>query len=152
MPKESAIDTTVLQKANAPITQPPREKRLFRKRIKLLSEIQAGRRTALISKQLLAEYVRKLPSPRNDYVKLFLELMANPDQNRCIFNCARWPGRDREKARKCRYPKHDDHVLCTAILPDSRTSTIITEEDRMLKADACIYREFRVHIIHTQDI
>ncbi len=75
MPNESVIDTTVLQKANATIIKAPRERSLFVKRIELLTEIQKGTRTVLISKPLLAEYERQVKSPRNDYIKLFLELL-----------------------------------------------------------------------------
>jgi len=142
MPDECAIDTTVLQKANATISTPPRPNALFVRRINLLVDIQEGRIRVLISRRLLAEYEQKLPSPRNDFVRAFFELLADP--RRRIENWANWPGRDREKARKCRYPEEDDHVLRTAIRP--RTSTIVTEERRMLKADECIYRAFRVHI------
>lgn len=142
MPEECAIDTTVLQKANAEITSRPRAHSVFVRRINLLLDVQAERITVLISRQLLAEYEQKLPSPRNDFIRLFFELLADPARR--IENWVNWPGRDEEKARKCRYPKHDDHVLRTAIRPNP--SVIITEDKRMLRADACIYRAFRVHI------
>jgi len=148
MPGECAIDTTVLQKANARILHPPRERSLFRKRIRLLDDLRRGKRTVLFSRQLLTEYEVKVKIPRNDYVRLFLEILADP--RRGVYNWAKWPGRDREKARKCRYPVEDDHVLRTAIRPTA--STIVTEERRMLGADECIYRAFRVHIIHTKDV
>lgn len=149
MAEECVIDTTVLQKANATINKPPRKASLFVKRVNLLLDIQGGKRTVLISEKLLDEYKRKLKSPRNDYVKAFFELLADPD--RCIRNWANWPSRLQEKARACRYPAEDDHVLRTAVQPGKKSrSTIITEEGRMLKADACIYREFKVHIVHTK--
>jgi len=144
MPNEYALDTTVLQKANAIINKPPRRHSLFVRRIELLNDIYSRRKTVLISKRLLQEYEEKVKAPRNDFVRLFFELLANPRGP--VYNWAAWPGRDREKARKCRYPSEDDHVLRTAIRPNG--STIITEEERMLKADSCIYREFRVHIVN----
>lgn len=142
MPEETVIDTSVLQKANAKITKPPKEKRLFAKRVRLLDEIQRGLRIVLISRALLAEYERKLPSPRNDYIKAFFELLADPQRR--TENYSKWPGHLRKKARGCRYPVEDDHVLRTAIRP--APTTIVTEENRMLRADECIYRKFRVHI------
>lgn len=142
MPEECVIDTTVLQKANAPITVPPSRRSLFVRRIGLLVDVQTGRKTVLISEKLLAEYERKLPSPRNDYIRAFFEIVLDPARR--IENWAPWPGGERQKARKCRFPKHDAHVLRTAIRPDA--SVILTEDQKMLDADACIYRAFRVHI------
>ena len=142
MVEECVIDTTVLHKANQPITTRPRKGSLFAKRIQLLNDIQKGKKAVLFSKQLLAEYVEQVRTPRNDYITAFFKILADPQGG--ILNYAQWPGRDREKARKCRYPKEDDPVLRTAIRPNA--STIFTEEKRMLKADQCIYREFRVHI------
>ena len=147
MPEETVVDTSVLQKANATINQPPDPRSLFTKRVELLVALHEGRRAALISKQLLAEYERKLPSPRNDYVRLFFELLADPARR--VYNYVTWPSREREKARRCRYPVHDDPVLRTAIRP--QRSTIVTEDGAMLRAETCVYREFRVRIIHTSD-
>lgn len=142
MPSECAIDTTVLQKANATITQRPRRSSQFVRRIRLLLDIQRGKRIPLISRQLLAEYERKVMPPRNDYLRAFFELLAEPQ--RCVQNWATWPSRQRQKARRCRYPQHDDHVLRTAIRPNP--TTIVTEDQQMLATDKCIYRSFRVHI------
>ena len=140
---ECAIDTTVLQKANAPLTNVPRERSLFRRRLNLLKQIQAGTNTILISRKLLAEYRRQVSVPRNDFIRAFFALLADPV--RPIWNWQyRWSGGTREKARGCRYPEEDDHVLRTAIRPTP--STIFTEEYRMLIADECIYLCFRVHI------
>jgi hypothetical protein len=56
----------------------------------------------------------------------------------------RWSGADQEKARKCMYPREDDHVLRTAI--KGNPTTIFSEEKAMLASDACIYRAFEVHV------
>jgi len=143
MPQECAIDTSVLQKANATLEHPPRERSLFRRRLQLLDEIRRGVRVALISQRLLAEYRRQVRSPRNDFVRVFFEILADPDRR--VLNYAPWPSAAREKARRCRYPIEDDHVLRTAIRPTR--SMIVTEESDMLRADDCIYRAFRVHIV-----
>jgi hypothetical protein len=142
MPDECAIDTSVLQKANATITQRPRQNSLFVRRIELLQDIQRRRKIALIGRQLQAEYERKVAPPRNDFVAAFFSLIDDP--HRCVPNWAPWPPGRRRKARKCRYPSHDDRVLRTAIRPHS--TTIITEDRQMLAAGQCIYREFRVHV------
>ena len=88
------------------------------------------------------EYNEHITSPRNDFIRAFFAMFADPDG--AVLNWPRFTNADREKARTCRYPREDDHVLRTAIRPNART--IITEEHAMLFADECIYREFRVHI------
>jgi hypothetical protein len=144
MPLECVIDTSVLQKANAPISTSPGVRSLFLKRLKLLSMIQTGDLVVLISKQLHSEYGRQVRSPRNDYVRAFFDLLDNPARR--IYNWEKhWAGK-RGQARSCRFPSEDDHVLRTAIRPHS--TTIFSEEERMLAADACIYRKLRVHIWH----
>lgn len=142
MAEEWVIDTTVLQKANAPLHKSSREHSLFRKRLRLLEHVQSGRAVALISSKLLSEYERQVPIPSNDYVQAFFGLVLDP--GRRTSNWAAWPGGRSEKARKCRFPKHDDHVLRTAIRPKS--TTVYCEDAAMLKADRCIYRAFRVRI------
>ncbi|MBI2899746.1 MAG: hypothetical protein HYY17_06145 [Planctomycetes bacterium] len=141
--REAAIDTTVVQKASALIGHPPREGSQFVKRLALLEGAIAGRFAILISKKLRAEYGRQVHKPYNDWMTRFLAFLDSPGGP--IWNWRKqWSGADREKARRCRYPAEDDHVLRTAIRPSR--SEILTEELRMLQADACIYRAFRVHI------
>ena len=148
MPDQYVIDTSVLQKANAPITGPVRARSRFARRVRLLEDIRAGRRVVLYSEKLVDEYHRQVKTPRNLFVAAFFEILSNPGQSaaRALYNWAtRWPLSEQHEARKCRYPKHDDHDLRTAI-PD-RPTTIVSEDGGMIQADACIYRYFRVHIV-----
>jgi len=146
--RECVIDTVVLQKTNAPLAHAPRPHAKIRVRLQLLKRIRQGNLVVLASKNLLEEYKRQITTPRNDYVQAFFALL---DSNTVQWNWEkRWPGGDRARARKCRYPKEDDHVLRTAIRP--HPSYIVTEEGRMLKADQCIYRQFHVHIVEPDSI
>jgi hypothetical protein len=139
------IDTMIIQKANATLTKDPGAAKLFVRRIRLLQRIQTGELRALKSRTLIAEYRRQVREPRNDFVRAFLELIDHP--KRSLFNWKeRWSGADREKARRCRFPREDDHVLRTAIREESVT-TIYTEEGRMIGANECIYRAFGVHVL-----
>jgi hypothetical protein len=142
-PDERVIDTMVLQKANAPITNQPRERSRFMLRLKLLQKVQSRAIRVLISRQLLAEYNRQITVPRNDFIKAFFELLSSPDVP--VWNWKTpWSGQMRNQAARCRFPKEDTHVLRTAIR--DHPTHIISEEDRMLAADPCIYRHFSVHI------
>lgn len=143
MPEELVIDTCVLQKANAPLSADLRERSLLARRIELLRAIRDRHAVVLYSRRLLHEYNEHVRSPRNDFIRAFFALLADPD--RSLLNWANWRNADRELAcGKCRYPAEDVHVLRTAIRPTE--SSIVTEEKRMLCADECIYRFFRVHI------
>ena len=137
------VDTSVLQKANAPLNVNPGEASKFTKRLHLLSKLKEGHLRALISKKLLAEYQRQVPKPRNHYVRAFFELLYKPD--RAVPNWCRWSGPVRSHACKCRFPREDSHVLRTAVCDTG--STILSEEHRMLITDACIHRRLRVHVI-----
>lgn len=144
--RHCVIDTMILQKANAPIRVPLREGSLIRGRLNLLRRIQNAELVVLVSKKLLHEYREHVRSPRNDAVTAFFALVAAPDGRRAISNWhTPWSTAEQEKAGKCGFPKHDDHLLRTAILPDD-ASTIVTEETRLLKTDDCIYRAFGVHV------
>lgn len=143
MPEEWVIDTCVLRKANSPISGGLRERSLLARRVRLLRAIRNGHAVVLYSRRLLHEYNQQVRSPRNDFVRAFFAILGDPD--RSLLNWATWTSADREVAcGKCRYPAEDTHVLRTAKRPTA--STIVTEEERMLRADGCIYRFFRIHI------
>ena len=129
MADERVIDTMVLQKANAILTTQPRRRSRFARRLRLFSRIRAGEITVLFSVRLLAEYRKQVRSPRNDFVRLFFEILTDPGH--ALYNWAKWSGRERDLARRCRFPREDYHVLRTAIRPHA--TTIVTEEDRMLR-------------------
>ncbi|TWT43849.1 hypothetical protein RAS1_02490 [Phycisphaerae bacterium RAS1] len=141
-----AIDTNVLWKANRSPAEQPRPGSEFARRIRFLKAVRDGDVVVLISRMLLNEYMATLKKPVNDLVQLLLQLLVDPKPNRARINWKTpWSGRDRSAARKCRYPKHDEHVLRTAML-ENEQSWIATEEKPMLGTNACIYRRFRVHI------
>lgn len=145
--RECVIDTTVLQKANAPLCQSPSARSQFRTRLSLLEKIRKGTLIVLISPRLLHEYSQQVRSPRNDLIKAFFEILARRGPGGAVPNWhTPWGGSQRSKASKCRFPREDMHVLRTAVRPNR--SWIVTEEDRMLRTDACIHREFSVHIVH----
>jgi hypothetical protein len=143
MPRLCVIDTMVLRKANAPLTESPREGRAFAKRVALLGRIRRDELRVLFSSRLMKEYREQVREPRNDFIKAFFELLTSPDTSR--ENWPPWPRRHMATQSKCRFPNEDTHVLRTALVEDE-SSTIFTEEERMLRTDACIYRQFRVHI------
>lgn len=142
MAEEVAIDTTVLRRANVPLTQDRASKGAMSRRVRLLERIRRRDFVVLMSQRLADEYLDQISERNNDYIVGFFELMLN---KQFVINWeGRWAGGKRALARRCRFPPEDDHVLRTAIRP--HRTTIYTEERRMLDADGCIYREFRVHI------
>jgi hypothetical protein len=145
MPEEAALDTTVLRRANVPLEGTRASATLLARRLSLLQRTCRKEMCVLISTRLLHEYADQIKSAQNDFVKAFIELVTRPDGGHVVLNWKTpWSGGERDRARRCRYPLEDHHVLRTAIR--DQPTTIYSEEGRMLGADACIYREFRVHI------
>jgi|SRR6267378_1939868 len=142
---EAAIDTTVLRRANVALEGNRASAKLLARRLSLLQRIQRREITILLSKRLLQEYREQLPIPLNEFVRAFLEIVTTPDGRHVLMNWKNpWSGGDRSRARGCRFPEEDDHVLRTAIR--GQRTAIYSEENRMLMTDDCIYREFRVHV------
>ncbi len=141
MAEPCVVDTMVLRKANAPLTTDSKEGRSFVKRLALLKRIQAGEHQVLISAKLMREYQQQVRTPRNDFVQVFMSLILAAATE----NWPSWPGGRKAAQNDCRFPGEDTHVLRTAYRGGDQ-STIYTEEARMLQTDACIYRNFGVHI------
>lgn len=145
MPNEVALDTTVLRRANVELEGTRAAATLMAKRLALLTRIRKGEISVLVSLRLVHEYLDQVRPSKNEYIRAFLEIVTRPDGKHVILNWkGRWSGGERARVARCRYPNEDHHVLRTAIRPDP--SVIYSEEDRMLRADKCIYREFQVHI------
>lgn len=138
---KGVVDTMVVRKANAALTATPRSNRDFLKRIALLQAVSDGSLVPLFSDRLLQEYKSQIAEPRNDFVRIYLDLLIAKGQ----YNWHRpWTGA-RGRARKCRYPAEDDHVLRTAFL-DGESALLYTEEGRQLGRASCVLREFNVEI------
>lgn len=142
--KEVVVDTTVLRKADVHLKPLAARGGLLAARLSLLNRINSKEIAVLVSSRLIAEYLGQVPMGRNDVVKAFLELLTRPDGEHCIRNWCSWGGAERENAAHCRFPHEDTHVLRTAVR--GKQTVIFTEEARMLNADACVHRRFRVHI------
>ena len=145
MPEEVAIDTTVLVGAN--IVQTPERAAATPQaaRLALLQRIQDREAAVLISERLAAEYRKQITTYKNEFVRLFFELVTRPDGSHVILNWRTpWGHAELARARSCRFPYEDLHVLRTAVR-DGRT-TMYSEEGRVLAAHPCIRKEFDVVI------
>jgi hypothetical protein len=145
MPEEVAIDTTVLVGAN--ITQTPQQAAAAPQaaRLALLRRIQDRKAAVLISAKLLAEYRKQITTFKNEFVRIFLDLLTMPDGSHVILNWRTpWGHAEVARAHQCRFPYEDLHVLRTAVR-DGRT-TMYSEEGRVLAAHPCIRKEFDVAI------
>jgi hypothetical protein len=146
MPDEATLDTTVLRRANVALQGNRAAAALLARRLSLLQRIRLCEICVLVSPRLIREYREQLATPQNDFIRAFIELVTRPDGAHAVINWrVPWSGGDRSRVRRCRYPAEDDHVLRTAIR--DQPTTIYSEEGRMLRADTCIYKEFRVHIL-----
>lgn len=144
MADRCVVDTCILQKANAMITVEPGAYSDFRRRVALLLTFVNGTNIALFSDAIVREYEERVKEPRNDYVRLFFELVTAPGSGAMASWAPRWRG-DRDVARRCRFPKHDDHLLRTAV--PKAPAVIYTEEAALVRTDACVHRRLQVHIL-----
>jgi hypothetical protein len=143
-----AVDTTVLQKANASIVNAPHENRLFFLRISLLTRFVNEEMIALWSPRLHAEWKEKLKEPRNEFTKAFFEIITS---DKALLNYAKpWGGSEMQRMTKCRYPRHDIHLLRTAFIKEERTH-LVTEENPILLTATCVKREFDIAIKDISD-
>jgi len=140
------IDTVVLHRANQARLQQPGETAQLRKRRLLLQDVGRGQWLLLVSPNVLIEYRGHLVRPLNDLVRSFLEYATTPDSSESVgVNWRALSGNERDLAlRRCRFPAHDLRLLRTAY---GYRSTIFSEEDRVVRTDACIHRSFQVHLV-----
>jgi hypothetical protein len=138
------VDTDVLHHSNRDFPADDRRLRLkLARRIELLRQIAAGHRVLLVSRTLLGQYSHHLQRPFNLYLQEFLSVATQPTPN-VRFNWAMLTGAQRDRAhRACRFPGEDILLLRTAY---GVRSVIFSEETRVVAADSCIHRYFRVHI------
>ena len=145
MPEELAIDTSVLVRANITQTPDRAAATLQAARLSLLRRIQNHQAAVLISQRLAAEYGQRITTYKNEFVRLFFDLVTKPDGTHVIMNWRTpWGHAELARADACRFPAEDRHVLRTAVR-DGRT-TIYSEEGRVLAAHPCIRKEFDVVI------
>jgi len=152
MSDAAVIDTTVLWKANGLLESAPKPTSTFGRCASLLRRVQRRELVLLISAKLRDEYQRKLTQPRNILIAELLAIVASPDGLRAVENWAPgWSGGTRDAMRKCRFPRHDEHLLRTAVKTmrdDNYTKrSIFTQEAKLIATDACIHRNFSVHIV-----
>lgn len=141
-PRKVVVDTMVLRKANASLANAPIASRDFSHRLALLKRIIAGAEVPLHSQKLLAEYGRQVLSPRNDYVRTFVEVLLRIGRE----NWPPWRGSEEARFKKSRFPAEDRHVLRTSYVKGDRT-TLYTEEGRILKRKAATLLHFDVSVV-----
>lgn len=139
------IDTVVLHRANRSVVASGNELPALRRRQALLFEVVHGKRRLLISPRLVEEYSRHLVRPLNDIVRALLEYATAPMPPAGVtMNWKRLTGSERDHAlKRCRFPKHDLHLLQTAF---GEVSIIFTEEKSLTRAGECIHQKFRVWV------
>ena len=86
MPEELAIDTSVLVRANVTQTRARAAATLQAARLALLQRIQDRQASVLISERLAAEYGQRVTKYKNEFVRLFFDLVTKPDGSHVILN------------------------------------------------------------------
>lgn len=106
--------------------------------IALLERIRNGKCIVMISQKLMSEYKAKLPRPRTEVVRLFLELLTAGGTNVTV-NWARL-GDVKAVVNHCRFPWHDRHLMQTAWSCDRNVAhgCIVSTDAYVLKSARCI--------------
>jgi hypothetical protein len=113
------------------------------RRISIICEIKNGSYTVRYNSRLLGEYNNLVKVHRNDWIAVFFQILADGATfvNRNNFNAA-----ELAKARKCRWPLHDQHVLVAAI--NGTKSIVFVTESTLGRSAAKVLQHFRVRIKH----
>lgn len=141
--KGSVYDTMLVGKANGSLNG-RRAGNALDKRLSLLEAAVAGASNTLVNSKLLGEYHVKVGSLaiRNDVVRSFLEYAIDSgiDSGRSTL-----AGADYDKAKKARWPSHDQHLLAAGI-GHKKVSIYVTEVQHIACAGG-ILRQFGFRVV-----
>jgi hypothetical protein len=139
---DSVIDTSVVSMANGQIAGRRRGNVLDR-RLSAIEDVAYGRRRLRYNPKLLVEYQRIVRAYRNDVIELFFIALTE----RAVFVRRNTLSRqDNAKARKCKWPGHDQHLLAAAV--GGIQPTIFVTESHLHACAASVLACFAVHVEH----
>lgn len=137
---DSVLDATVVAFANGDIAA-RRPGNVFDRRLAAIEQVAHGRRRLRYNQKLLGEYQQVIQERRNDVIDLFFSVLADRSFRVRANTLSR---QDHAKAKKCRWPSHDQHLLAAAVGGDR--PTIFVTESRHAACAAKILSCFGVHI------
>jgi hypothetical protein len=137
---DSVIDTSVVSMANGQIAG-RRQGNALDRRLLAIEDVAYGRRRMRYNPRLLVEYRRIVRIYRNDVIELFFTALTE----RAVFVPRNTLSRqDNAKARKCKWPGHDQHLLAAAV--GGIQPTIFVTEADLHACAASVLAYFAVHV------
>jgi len=138
---DTVYDTTVVAYANGDLRGRKKGNALD-KRLFTLEEFVNGSRRALYNMKLLLEYEDKIKHHQNDIIELFLMALADRGLRVARSTLSR---QDYSRAKKVRWPSHDQHLLAAAL--GGRDVTIFVTEQLLAACATGIRNNFSITII-----
>jgi hypothetical protein len=139
---DSVLDATVVAFGNGDIAA-RRPGNLFDRRLTAIEQVASGLRRLRYNTRLLGEYTQLIQERRNDVIELFFT--ALDDERSVLVKRNTLSRQDYARARKCRWPTHDQHLLAAAV--EGNDPTIFVTESRHVQRAAKILTCFAVHIV-----
>jgi len=138
---DGVLDTTVVACANCDLRARTQGNSLNR-RAALIERCVTGSLRVLYNKVLLQEYKNHIREHRNDLIESFFAVLDSATA--FLVRRSTLSRQDYNRARACRWPSHDQHLLAAA-LGGVRASIYVTEQALSRCAES-IRREFRVRV------
>lgn len=140
-PIHTVFDACLVAKANGRLVG-RRRGNVLDHRLRVLEEFVISRtRLARYNQRMLKEYEDHLKDHRNDVIQLFFRCLAEQGTKVSANNLSRQAF---DKARRARWPTHDQHLLAAAI--GVAPSCIATTEENLGLCDAAVRKAFDVYV------
>jgi len=138
---DTVYDAEVIAKANGDLSGRKRGNRMDL-RLSWIEVCLAGQRRAIYNGKLLGEYTKHVKTCRNDLIDAFIRRLADHGMKaaRNTLSSVNYA-----KARKMKWPSHDQHLLAAAI--EAQDATIVVLEDALAGCGAAAKREFGVTVV-----
>jgi len=138
---DSVIDATVVAFANGNIAA-RKQGNAFDRRLEAIEQVVNGQRRLRYNSKLLREYQNLIQEHRNDVIDLFFIVLAD----RAVLVRGNTLSRQHYgRARTCRWPAHDQHLLAAALGGDE--PTIFVTEARLAQCAAQILARFTIRVV-----
>jgi len=137
---DSILDATVVAFANGNIAARAKGN-AFDRRLAAIEQVAYGHRRLRYNQKLLREYQQVIKEYRNDVVDLFFTVLTDRS---ILVRTNTLSRQDYARAKKCRWPSHDQHLLAAAMGGDE--PTIFVTESRHAVCAAKILARFGIHI------
>jgi hypothetical protein len=139
--RNTVVDASVVAVSNGDL-RGRRQNNSMDRRLLIFEEFASRSRRPLYNSRLFSEYQAVTRTVRNDAIRLFLELLT---ERGLLVRTNRLQRGVRDRAWRCRWPKHDQHLMAAAL--GATDAELIVTENTLAACQACVLREFGVRVV-----